>query len=163
MTSIPKNSFTKVNSECLEFLNLSKNDVVKCSVKEFLNYEYPPVKIDFKIWQMLKDFYKGQEVNIKLLNKNLKDLLDETNKNFSEIIPLSPYCSGFLNDKAIIKANIIQAPFLISLNIILRSTNYVFMPYREICVLKENLDKVLYSRDLKLLSEVKKYNEQQGY
>lgn len=129
------------------FTKFSKNKVLRFSLDEFSFYDVyyleKHTNVPKEVWCELIKLYKNEQADIDILEKKLKPLLDDINKNYNRIIPLID-SSMFLKNK-IESKQILKAPILVSLNVLLRSSKYAFLPHREIYFLPELIRREFYS------------------
>ncbi|MEN3013938.1 MAG: hypothetical protein ABDH23_04905 [Endomicrobiia bacterium] len=129
------------------FTKFSKNKILKFSLDELNFYDIyyleKHTNISKQVWCELIKLYRNDQANIEILEKELKPALDDINKNCNRIIPLIDL-TMFLKNK-IESKQILKAPILVSLNVILRSTRYAFLPHREISFIPELIRREFYS------------------
>lgn len=143
----PRNSTREIN--CYKHNDMSKDTIIKFSVEKikFFSDEYYETmgyNVTKEVAKELKLLYEGKEADTALLKAQLTPILDKINSKYDQIVPL--FEENIFKNKESTK--IIEAPFLLSLNILLRSSKYAFIPYREISYVSELIKRTLYSRHI---------------
>ncbi len=141
-------------SDCFTYANLSKCEVLRLTLRR-LDYADEQIEgISPELLRNLRKLYETGKVGEDAVREELTTLLDGLNRD-NRIVPLSPNPSGLTCDEEDTSIRIIDAPFLVSLNMLLRASKYAFMPYRKPNISKDAVRKTLYTRDIMLIEEVK--------
>lgn len=148
----PSRRSSEIN--CYKYSNLSKNTIIKFSIEKikFFSedyYEFVEKGIPKEVIGELKRLYEGKEADIDLLKTQLTDILNKINSKYQQIIPVFEECMFRSKEST----KVVDAPFLLSLNVLLRSSKYAFIPYREISYVPELIRRTIYSTDIRFIEK----------
>lgn len=166
-------------TSCFVEAGFSRDKVVKFDIAEYLNENYldkfsissiyKKIKMELylsdqalrRIYEVIMKIYTKGEMDPedeKCMNEVVK-FLNEVN-TFPFMVPLSSCPDGFLPVKGHEKIKMekpatLIPEFLITVNVLCRSSKFAFLPHREPQLSRFNLRRILYTRDEKFISWVK--------
>lgn len=141
-------------SECLNEVGLSADEVMVFTLKS--DVSQPPRDANTEInwiYENIIRLSEDKDTDTEKLSRELLPQLEKIN-TYPEIVPLLPKLPDINPD-----VKIITAPFLVCVNVLLRSGEYAFLPFREPTLLAQLLKRTLYTMDKKFISWVKKYEQ----